>query len=55
MRAKVSLERDIWLDKLQDTGKPRKRWLDRIKEAPGLRLEALTEQFKIEKNGTCWW
>jgi hypothetical protein len=44
MRAKGSLERDIMLGQVagyRRQGKPRMRWLDGIKEATGLRLEAL--------------
>jgi hypothetical protein len=46
MRAKVSLERDIMLGKVagyRRQGKPRVRWLGSIKEATGLRFEALKE------------
>jgi hypothetical protein len=46
MRAKGSLERDIMLGQFagyRRQGKPRMRWLDSIKEATGLRLEALKE------------
>jgi hypothetical protein len=46
MRAKRSLERDIMLGQVEGhrkQGKPRMRWLDRIKEATGLRLEDLRE------------
>ena len=44
MRAEGSLERDIMLAQVagyRRQGKPRMRWLDNIKEATGLRLDAL--------------
>jgi CRISPR/Cas system-associated exonuclease Cas4 (RecB family) len=46
MRAERSLERDIMLGQVgghRRQGKPRMRWLDRIKEATGRRLEDLRE------------
>ena len=44
MRAEGSLERDIMLGQVagyRRQGKPRMRWLDSIKEATGLQLDAL--------------
>jgi len=58
MRAERSLERDIMLGQVagyRKQGKPRMRWLDSIKDATGLRLDAFKEQCKIGKNGACWW
>jgi hypothetical protein len=58
MRAKGSLGRDIMLGQdvgYKRKGKPRMRWLDSIKEATGLRLEALKETVQGRKNGSCWW
>jgi hypothetical protein len=52
MRAKGSLERDIMLGKVaryRRQGKPRTRWLDSMKEATGLRLEALRETVQDRK------
>jgi len=52
MRAKGSLERDIMLGQVaghRRRGKPRMRWLDGIKEATGLRLEALREMVQGRK------
>jgi hypothetical protein len=46
MTAKGSLERDIMLGQVagyRRQGKPRMSWLESIKEATGLRLEALKE------------
>jgi protein-disulfide isomerase len=46
MRAEGSLEQDIMLRKVagyRRQGKPWMRWLDSIKEATGLRLDALKE------------
>jgi protein-disulfide isomerase len=34
--------------------KPWMRWLDSIKDATGQRLEALKEQYKVEKNDSGW-
>jgi hypothetical protein len=36
-------------------GKPRMRWFDSIKEATGLRMEALKETVQDRKNDACWW
>jgi hypothetical protein len=58
MREKGSLERDIMLGQVAGhgrQGKPQLRWLDSIKEATGLRLEALKETVQDRKNGACWW
>ena len=58
MRAEGSLEQDIMFGQVAGywrQGKPRMRWLDNIKEATGLRLDALKKQCKIGKNGACWW
>jgi hypothetical protein len=60
MGAKGSLERDNMLGQVagyRTQGKPRMRWLDSIKEATGLRLEALKETVQDRKmvNGACWW
>jgi hypothetical protein len=52
MGAKGSLERDIMLGQVaghRKQGKPRMRWLDSIKEATGLRLEALKETVQDRK------
>jgi hypothetical protein len=52
MRAKGSLERDIMLGQVagyRRQGKPRMRCLDSIKEATGLRLEALKETVQDRK------
>jgi hypothetical protein len=52
MRAKGSLERDIMLGQVagyRRQGKPRMRWLDSIKEATGLCLEALKETVQDRK------
>jgi hypothetical protein len=58
MRAKGSLERDIMLGQVaghRRQGKPQLWWLDSIKGATGLCLEALTETVQDRKNGACWW
>jgi hypothetical protein len=52
MRAKGSLERDIMLGQIAGNrrrGKPRLRWLDSIKDATGLLLEALKETVQNRK------
>jgi hypothetical protein len=52
MRAKGSLERDDVLEQVaghRRQGKPQMRWLDSIKEATGLRLEALKETVQDRK------
>jgi hypothetical protein len=52
MRAKGSLERDIMLGQVagyRRQGKPQTHWLDGIKEATGLRLEALKETVQDRK------
>jgi hypothetical protein len=52
MRAEGSLERDIMLGKVagyRRQGKPRMRWLDSIKEATGLRLDALKKAVQDRK------
>src|SRR5215510_9506359 len=52
MRAKGSLERDIMLGQVaghRRKGKPQMRWLDSIKEATGLCLEALREMVQDRK------
>jgi hypothetical protein len=52
MRAKGSLQRDIMLGQVagyRRQGKPQMRWLDSIKEATGLRLEALKETVQDRK------
>jgi hypothetical protein len=52
MRAKGSLERDIMLGQVagyRRQVKPRMRWLDSIKEATGLLLEALKETVQDRK------
>jgi hypothetical protein len=52
MRAKGSLEWDIMLGQVaghRRQGKPRLRWLDSIKDATGLRLEALKETVQDRK------
>jgi hypothetical protein len=52
MRLKGSLERDIMLGQVagyRRPGKPRMHWLDSIKEATGLRLEALKETVQDRK------
>ena len=52
MRAEGSLERDIMLGQVagyRKQGKPRMRWLDSIKEATGLRLDALKEAVQDTK------
>jgi hypothetical protein len=52
MRAKGSLERDIMLGQVAEyrtQGKPWMRWLDSIKEATGLRLEALKDTVQDRK------
>jgi hypothetical protein len=52
MRAKGSLEQDIMLGQIaghRRQGKPRLRWLESIKDATGLRLEALKERVQDRK------
>ena len=52
MRAEGSLGRDIMLGQVagyRKQGKPRMRWLDSIKEATGLRLDALKEAVQDRK------
>ena len=52
MTVKVSLERDNMIGQVagyRRQGKPRMRWLDRIKEATGLRLEVLKETVQDRK------
>jgi hypothetical protein len=52
MRAKRSLEQDIMLGQVagyRRHGKQRMRWLDSIKEATGLCLEALKETVQESK------
>jgi len=52
MRAKWSLEQDIMLGQVagyRRQGTPRKRWLDSIKEATGLRLGVLKEAVQDRK------
>jgi len=52
MRAEGSLERDIMLGQVagyRRQGKPRMQWLDNIKEATGLRLDALKEAVQDTK------
>jgi len=52
MRAKRSLEQDIMLGQVEGhrkQGKPQTQWLDRIKEATGLRLEDLREAVQVRK------
>jgi hypothetical protein len=52
MRAKGSLERDIMIGQVagyRTQRKPRVCWLDSIKEATGLRLEALKETVQDSK------
>jgi hypothetical protein len=52
MRVEGSLERDIMLGQVagyRRQGKPRMRWLDSIKEATGLRLDALKEAVQDRK------
>jgi hypothetical protein len=52
MGAEGSLERDIMLGQdagYRRQGKPRMRWLDSIKEATGLRLDALKEAVQDRK------
>jgi hypothetical protein len=52
MRAEGSLGRDIMLGQVagyRRQGKPRMRWLDSIKEAIGLRLDALKEAVQNRK------
>jgi len=52
MRAERSLERDIMLGQVAQyrrQGKPRMRWLDSIKEATGLQLDALKEAVRDRK------
>jgi hypothetical protein len=57
MTAKGSLERVITLGQTAGNrrqGKLRLRWLDSIKGATGLRLEALKETVQDRKNGASW-
>ena len=52
MRAEGSLERDIMLGQVagyRRQGKPWMRWLDSIKEATGLRMDALKEAVQDRK------
>jgi len=52
MRVEASLERDIMLAQVagyRRQGKPRMRWLDSIKEATGLRLDALKDAVQDRK------
>ena len=52
MRAEGSLDRNIMLAQVagyRKQGKPRMRWLDSIKEAIGLRLDALKEAVQDRK------
>ena len=52
MRAEGSLERDIMLGQVagyRRQGKPQMRWLDSIKEATSLRLDALKEAVQDRK------
>ena len=54
----MRVERDIMLAQVagyRRQGKPWMRWLDNIKEATGLWLDALKEAVQIGKNGACWW
>jgi len=52
MRVNRSLEQDIMLGQVEGhrkQGKPRRQWLDSIKEATGLRLEDLKEAVQDRK------
>jgi hypothetical protein len=52
VRAEGSLERDIMLGQVagcRRQGKPRMRWLDSIKEATGLPLDAINEAVQDRK------
>jgi hypothetical protein len=56
MRAKGSLERDIMLGQVaghRRQGKLRLQRINSIKKTTGLRLEALKETEKTEKNKAC--